>query len=601
MAELRERPQIAPQHKWDLSAIFASDQAWEQTLAQVESMMQSIGEHEGHLAEGPEQLLACLQAVEDLRYELGRVVVYAHSQYSVDTRNQSANAHLGQAISLMAKAKSATAFVEPEILATGLDTLDTWCQETPALGVYAHYFDTLLRRQEHVREPAVEELLGQVSDPFGTSESVHSVLADADMVFEDAIDSEGERHVVSQGTFDALMLHPDRELRRTAYESYRDAHLALKNAMAACLAAGVKRDVFFAHARRYPDALSSAVLSSHVPPTVFHNVVDTFRANLPTWHRYWRLRREALGYEELHEYDIKAPLAKSPVVPFDQALDWVCKGLEPLGSDYVATVRQGVLERNWVDVYPCQGKSSGAFSSGAPGTQPLVLMSYVDDIESLSTLAHELGHSMHSHLTWSTQPLIYADYSLFVAEVASNLNQALVRDHLLRTHSERTLQIALIEEAMSNYHRYLFLMPTLARFELETHRRAETGGPLTSSDLNALMADLFEEAYGGELTLDRERLGITWARFHTHLYANFYVYQYATGIAGAQVLAAGILSGKSGAVDRYLGFLRAGASQYPLDALRNAGVDLSDTAAIQLAYDHVASLVDRLGELLASS
>jgi len=601
MAEVRERSQIAPQHKWDLSAIYSDDQAWEQALEQVETMVQALGSHSGHLSDGPDQLLACLQAVDGLRYELGRIVVYAHSQYSVDTRDQVANAHLGQAISLMAQAKSATAFVEPEMLDTGLDTLDAWCQETPALGIYAHSFHALRRRQQHVREPAVEELLGQVSDPFGTAESIHGVLADADMTFSDAVDSHGERHAVSQGTFDALMLHPDRKVRRTAYESYRDAHLSLKNAMAACLAAGVKRDVFIARARRYPDALSAAVLSSHVPPTVFHNVVDTFRANLPTWHRYWRLRREALGYQELYEYDIKAPLASSPVVPFGQALDWICDGLQPLGRDYVATVRQGVLKHNWVDVYPCQAKSSGAFSSGAPGTQPLVLMSYVDDVESLSTLAHELGHSMHSHLTWSTQPLVYADYSLFVAEVASNLNQALVRDHLLRTHSERDLQIALIEEAMSNYHRYLFLMPTLARFELETHRRAETGGPLTSSDLNTLMADLFEEAYGGELALERERVGITWARFHTHLYANFYVYQYATGIAGAQALATSILSGQPGAVGRYLAFLRAGASQYPLEALRNAGVDLSDAAAIQLAYDHVAGLVDRLAELLASS
>jgi len=281
-------------------------------------------------------------------------------------------------------------------------------------------------------------------------------------------------------------------------------------------------------------------------------------------------------------------------------VELVSEGLQPLGQEYVSTMRRGLLEERWVDVYPSRGKRAGAFSTGMPGTYPYVLLNYTDDLESLSTLAHELGHSMHSHYTWESQPYIYCDYSIFVAEVASNTNQALVRDHLFRTVPDRDLQISLIEEAMSNFHRYLFLMPTLARFELEIHERVERGEALTAEGMSALMADLFGEAYGGEVVMDAARVGITWAQFPTHLYANFYVYQYTTGIAAARALAEGMLAGEDGAVERYLAFLRAGSSLYPLDALRLAGVDMTSPEPIERAYAYVGELTDRLERLLTT-
>jgi len=309
-----------------------------------------------------------------------------------------------------------------------------------------------------------------------------------------------------------------------------------------------------------------------------------------------------MGCAELHPYDLRAPLTRrSPVVPYEQSVDWICEGLAPLGQAYVATARQGLLQSHWVDVYPTKGKTAGAFSSGAPGTAPLILMSYTDDIESLSTLAHELGHSMHSYLTWQTQPIIYSDYSIFVAEVASNFSQAMVRDHLLGTLDDPAYQLALVEEALSNYYRYFFLMPTLARFELEAHTRIEQGDALSADGMSDLLADLFAEAYGGEVSHEREREGITWAAFSTHLYANFYVYQYTTGIAAARALCNRVISGAPGAVEAYLGFLRAGSSVYPLDALAGAGVDMSSPQPIQEAFDYLDSLVDRLAELAVAS
>ena len=252
----------------------------------------------------------------------------------------------------------------------------------------------------------------------------------------------------------------------------------------------------------------------------------------------------------------------------------------------------------WVDVYPNQGKTSGAFSDGAPGTHPFVLMSYTDDLESLSTLAHELGHSMHSYYTWETQPMIYSNYSIFVAEVASNLNQALVRDHLFQSNPDPSFQIALIEETMSNFHRYFFIMPTLARFELAIHERVETGEALTADGMIELMADLFHEGYGEQVEFDKERIGITWAWFHTHLYANFYVYQYTTGIAAAHALAQGLLAGESDAVENYRSFLKAGSSLYPLDALKLAGVDLTTPEPIEKAFDYLSQIIDRLAALI---
>ena len=277
-------------------------------------------------------------------------------------------------------------------------------------------------------------------------------------------------------------------------------------------------------------------------------------------------------------------------------MEWIAAGMRPLGEEYVEVMRRGSLQQRWVDIYPNQGKRLGAFSSGAQGTHPFILMSYTDDIFSMSTLAHELGHSMHSYYTWQNQPPIYSDYSLFVAEVASNFNQAMVRAHLLELDSDPDFQIAVIEEAMANFHRYFFIMPTLARFELEIHERIERGEALTADGLIALMADLFREGYGDEVEMDTERVGITWAQF-SHLYAPFYVYQYATGISGAHALGNGVLAGEAGAAERYVDFLRAGGSGYPLDLLREAGVDLTSPEPVEETFAVLSSLVDRLEAL----
>lgn len=598
MPKLASRDQIDARYRWDLTHIFASDDDWAAELDILRRDIVDIERYQGQLAESPTVVANWLEESERLQERLGKLYVYASCQYAVDTTDQAAGGRESQAIGVHAELAAAASFAEPELLAIGAEVLQRWADQEPRLTRFRHYFDELERHAPHIRSAEVEEVLGQAIEPLESGAGIHSVMANADLAFGPAVSSTGEALEVAQGTYDALIAHVDRAVRRSAYLSYTNAHLALKNSMAACMSFGIKRDWFLARARRFDTSLEAALADNHIPAEVYQSVLETFVRNLPILHRYWRVRREAMGYETLHPYDLRAPLTtSSPRVPFEQSVEWICQGLLPLGDDYVSTAREGLQHGHWVDVYPSRGKTAGAFSSGAPGTAPLILMSYTDDIESLSTLAHELGHSMHSFLTWQTQPIVYSDYSIFVAEVASNFNQAMVRDHLLRTLDDPSYQLALVEEALSNYYRYFFLMPTLARFELETHTRIEQGEALSADSMSELLADLFEEAYGGQVSYEREREGITWAEFSTHLYANFYVYQYTTGIAAARALCNRVMAGESGAVEAYLDFLRAGSSAYALDALASAGVDMSSPQPIQEAFDYLDSLVDRLAEL----
>jgi oligoendopeptidase F len=390
---------------------------------------------------------------------------------------------------------------------------------------------------------------------------------------------------VAQSTIENHLGSPDRALRQSAWESYCDSHLAMGNTLAATLTTSVKRDAFQARARRFDNSLDATLFADNIPRAVYDTTIATYQKNLDVWHRYWRIRRKALAVPKLAHYDIWAPLSKkAPVVPYKQAVDWICQAMAPLGAGYVEVLRNGCLKERWVDVYPNQGKSSGAFSYGHVGTSPFIMMSYTDDLSSLSTLTHELGHSMHSWHTWHHQPYCYADYSMFVAEVASNFHQAMTRAWLFENQTDR--------------HRYFFIMPTLARFELEYHQRIERGEGVTASDLNKLMADLFAEGYGGEMEIDREREGSTWAQFG-HLYANYYVFQYATGISAAHALAAPILAGDRAAAHRYRDFLSCGSSRYPVDALRLAGVDMTSSAPMEKGFEVLKGLIERLEGLFS--
>ena len=596
-ATLPARSEIPVEHTWDAASIFASPGAWEGACQEVRAALPAVDRFPGRLGDAG-TLLEFLAVSEDLQYRLGLIVVYATLGSAVDSADQEAAARAERARTLASEVRAALAFAEPELLALGVDRLRGLPGEDPRLEVYAHWLDRLARRAPHVRSAEVEELLGLAADPLQGARVVHGVLADAELAFAPAVDSQGEGHQVAHGTLEELLTSDDRELRRSAWASYADGHLGVRRTLAACISAGVKRDVFLARARTYGSSLEAAMVPNDIPLPVFHNVVEAFRAHLPIWHRYWRVRRRALGVDRLREYDVRAALAPPLEIPYPRAVEWIAAGLRPLGDEYVEILRRGAIEDRWVDVYPNQGKRLGAFSTGVPGTHPFVFLSYTGSIFSLSTLAHELGHSMHRYLTSARQPFVYSNYGIFAAEVASNMHQALVRAHLLREHPDRDFQLAVSEEAIGNFHRYLLVMPTLARFELEIHERVERGEPLTADGMTELMADLLAEAYGEEVDMDRERSGITWAQFHTHLYNNFYVYQYTTGIAGAQALAQQVLEEGDPAAERYREFLSAGSSLYPLDALGRAGVDLASREPVDQAFAALDGFVGRLEELL---
>jgi oligoendopeptidase F len=593
-----KRSEVPGEERWHAESVFATPSAWAAAFELAQEKLKEAQGFQGTLTANPESLAAWFEYEEAVWAELGKLLVYASMDYSCDAQDQEKSARYDRVRGLLSAARSGNAFAEPEILAIGADTLRDWAK-LPLLETYAHYFERLLRRAEHTRSAEVEALLGALGNPFGTATSAHGVLANTDLEFAPAVDARGAQHDLTQSTLKDLLSSPDRVLRESAYRTYADAHLAVQNTMATVLSAGIKQNVFMARARRYPSALAAALEPEAIPESVFYTLLGTFKANLPTWHRYWRARKKLLGVETLEPHDIFAPLsAQPPAVTFEQSVAWLGEALEPLGREYTDALSKGALSERWVDRAPNVGKRMGAFSTGVQGTQPFIMMSWSDDVFGMSTLAHELGHSLHSHLTWQ-QPSVYSHYSLFVAEVASNFNQAVLRDHLFRTQSQgdRNFELALIEEAMANFYRYFFIMPTLARFELEIHERTDRGAALSAPSLNGLMADLFAEGYGDALVFDRDQVGITWAQFHTHLYSRFYVYQYATGISGAHALARPILDGDADAAARYVAFLKAGGSLDPLEALKQAGVDLTKPEPVEETFAVLDTLVGRLEAL----
>ncbi|MGB2896518.1 MAG: oligoendopeptidase F [Anaerolineales bacterium] len=591
------REEISLKYRWNDTSLFPNTKSWSIEYEAIVEALGSFKKAHKDFSTSAADLAGTLDAAFTLANRAEKVYLYAGMAHNVDMADSDAAGRLSQARSLFGQVSAGLAFLEPAILKLGEGTLKSWILTEPDLAKYEHYFDNLLRKAENIRSEEVEELLGMLRDPFAGVSATAGFLKNADFVFEPGVNADGEEVEITQGNYYKILNNPDRALRQTSWESYLDRHLAFKNTLTTNLETSIKQNLFLMRTRGHSSTLEASLFEHNIPVEVFHNLIGTFQEHLPVWHRYFAIRRKILGVDTLHPYDIWAPLsAGKPDVSYEQAVKWICEGMSPMGEQYVEAMRRGCLEERWVDVYPNQGKRQGAFSWGTAGTHPFIVMSFNNNLLSLSTLAHELGHSMHSYLSRRSQPMVYSDYSLFVAEVASNFNQAMVREHLLENGSDPLFKIAVIEEAMANFFRYFFIMPTLARFELEMHERVENGEGLTADLLIERMADLFQEGFGEEVYIDRQRVGMIWASYG-HLYSDYYVYQYATGISGAHALAARVLSGKDGAVEDYLSFLRTGSSLYPLDALSLAGVNLREPRPVQETFARMGKMVDLLEEL----
>lgn len=594
------RNKIDKKYTWNKESVYPSDAAWEKEVEQIVADIPTVKQYQGKLAESAATLLAALEAFSALVVRAQTAYMYASFEYSVDTTNQTAAGMRAKAGGMYGQVVSAVSFVDPELLQVGKSKLDEFISQESGLIPYKHYIEDLYRKQAHVRSAEVEEVLGLASEAFGGFYNSTSMLTNADFKFKSIKDSKGNTLDVTQGNYDTqLMGLTDRKARKAAYITYMDQYVAHKNTLASNLAHNIQVNVFNMRVRKHESTLAASLFDLNIHTDVFHNLINTFKKNIPVWHRYFEIRRKALGLKKFAYYDLWAPIEKKKIkIPYDKGVDMICEGLAPLGKEYVEQVRRACTVERWVDVYPNKGKTHGAFSSGSYTTHPFILMSYTDEFVSMSTLAHELGHSMHTYYTNKNQKYINSNYSLFVAEVASNFNQALLRGHLLNNSKDKHLQIAAILEAVgSNMFRYFFQMPTLARFELETHQRAERGEPLTADSMIELMADLFAEGFGPNFDTDRERVGMTWATF-PHLFADYYVYAYATGISGAHALANKILRGEPNAVDNYLGFLKSGSSDYSLNVLRKAGVDLATPQPVEETFAIMEGYINKLEELL---
>jgi oligoendopeptidase F len=592
------RSDVPVEETWALESVFADDQAWEAFFSATSGRLGALEQFRGRIGDSPSTLLAALRLVDDLSEAVDKLGVYAVLRRSEDATNTRYSELADRAIGLKARFDAAASFLRPEIAALADETISAWIAQEPALEQYRHALTRITRLREHVRSPEVEELLARAAEMASAAETIHGVLEDGELPLGEIADSSGLPVHLAQGNLQRYLDATDRRVRQEAWEQSADAYLAFQNTFAATLAGAVKRDVFYARARGFDSSLAAALAPDDIPIGVFHNLVDTVWRNFPVWHRYFNVRRRLLGLPEgdLHGYDLEAPLSeKQPAFSWEHGVDTILASLAPLGEEYVEEVRRGMAER-WVDRCANLGKGGGAFSWGSFGTEPFISMTWQDNLTSVSTLSHEIGHSMHSLLTWRHQPVTYADYGMSAAETASNLNQALMGAHLLAERDDRDWTIAVIEERMANAMRYLFTMPILARFELAAHERVEADEALSAEWMNETLLDCYRAGYGPEVVIDPARVGITWARF-PHMFMNFYVFQYGIGISAAAALAQSILEEGVPARERYLGFLRAGGSRDSIVALREAGVDMSTPEPIERAFALLSSYVDRLEAL----
>ena len=595
--EIPLRSQQLKENCWAVEDIYPTEEAWSQALSESASLPEELAAYQGKLGESAETLLSYLTRMEEISHQADRLFVYAMLRADEDTANSTHQAMKGKCFSFLVSLSSATAFEGPELVAIPDETLDAFYAQEPGLTKYRRYLTKARLEKPHILSQAEEKLLAGAAEVGAAPSNIFNTLNNADMTFPAVTDSEGVTYPLTNGSYISLMERSDRTLRENAFRSFYGVYESYANTLAASYNAEVRKNLFFAKARKYDSALAAAMEPVEVPEAVYHSLVDTVRKNLDKMHRYMALRKKAMGLSELHMYDIYANMISEAeeVVPFAQARDEVIDAMGILGEEYQSVLKSG-FEARWMDIYENKGKRSGAYSCGCAGIHPFVLLNHKETLDSEFTLAHELGHAMHSYLSDKHQPSIYNEYVLFVAEVASTCNEALLMQYLLARTEDPKKRAVLINYFLEQFRTTLYRQTMFAEFELKAHEMAAAGETLTADNLKAMYLQLNKDYYGEETVVDEE-IAIEWARI-PHFYRNFYVYQYATGFSAAIAISQKIQKEGAPAVENYLKFLSGGCSTDPVSLLKIAGVDMSTPAPVESALELFGRLIDELDALL---
>lgn len=591
--QLPTRESLPTELTWDLTPIFADDQAFDTAFADLKEELKQADKYKGTLATNATAFLAALEFCLAIYRKLETLYVYSHLKNDQDTANTTYQGLYARASSLLAEASAAISWFEPEVLTLSDDQIWSYFEEEPKLAVYRHYVAQMVDNRAHVLPADQEELLAGASEIFNAADDIFSVLNNADLVFPTIEGSDGEKIQLSHGVYGQLMEATDRSVREAAFKGLYSVYGQFRNTFAQTLSSHVKGHNFKAKARKYTSAREASLSNNHIPESVYDTLVEVVNKHLPLLHRYVALRKKLLATDELHMYDMYTPvLGEAPIrYTYEEAVEKAREALHVMGPEYNKIVEQAFSSR-WIDVVENKGKRSGAYSSGAYDTAPYILMNWHDTLDQLFTLVHEMGHSVHSYFTRNNQPFVYGDYSIFLAEIASTTNENILTEYLLETEKDPKVRAYILNHYLDGFKGTIFRQTQFAEFEHFIHTEDAKGTPLTSEYLNDYYGDLNAKYYGPDVTKDEE-IKLEWARI-PHFYYNYYVYQYATGFSAASALAKKILTKEEGALEHYLNYLKAGNSDYPIEVMKKAGVDMTKADYIE---DAMKMFEERLSEL----
>ncbi len=590
-----QRSEVASEYKWKINDIYACDEEWERDLEKARAAAEIIPQYKGQLCTSAQKLLEYMRYDDELTVLLENLINYAQRKNDEDTREAKYQDMVSRVETVLVQISGAAAFVTPEILSISDEALDKFYKDCPDMELYRLCLDRVRIKREHILSESEERLMALTGELMSSPDNIFSMFNDADMKFPDAVDCEGNAHQVTHGSFIPLMQSDDRKLRESAFMSLYSVYEGYKNTSAAILASQTKCLNFRAKARKYNSTLEAALSGNEVPVAVYKQLIEAVNENLSYMHRYVRLRKKLLGVEQLHAYDLYCPMVKDVdfEIPFEQAKQEVYDSLAPMGEEYRKIFTEG-CENGWIDVYENEGKRSGAYSAGAR-VHPFVLLNHKNTLNCEFTLAHEMGHAIHSYLSNKNQPVCYADYVIFVAEVASTCNESLLMQHLLKTTTDKKRRAYLVNYFLEQFRTTLYRQTMFAEFELIINEKTENGESLTADALCEIYRGLNLKYYGEDIIIDSQ-LDMEWARI-PHFYYNYYVYQYATGFSAAIALSQRILTEGAGAVSDYIGFLSGGCSKDPISLLKGAGVDMTTAKPVNDALKMFSELLDEMEEL----